>query len=173
MAYVGRPMTVESESLRSATPVSTAMGRRRRLERVWLGMVVSWSLVRIVAVWQLLEQYGVHPGVYAVVDLGSSVPYAIASARTLGALVDRRYRHGLIWGVLAATCFVLPDLYIVTSGRGMPWGVYAVVATVALTAGTWAVRAGWRDLATERRAEALVVDRESAGTYAPADSTRP
>ena len=122
------------------------MPSRRRLERWWLVIVLLWSALRITAVWHWLERYGVRPVVYALVDLGSSVPYAIASARTVGALVDRRYRHGAVWGVVAATCFVAPDVYVVAAGRGMPWAVYAVVGTVASMTVALALWAGRRDV---------------------------
>jgi hypothetical protein len=124
--------------------------RRQRLERSWIVLVIAWSGLRIVAVWHWLEQYGVHPVVYALVDLGSSVPYAIASARTIGALIDRRYRHAARWGLLAATCYVAPDVYIVTAGQQMPWAVYAVVVTVALAAGVLALWAGRNEVADAR-----------------------
>ncbi len=119
-------------------------------------LVLGWSGLRIVAVWQWLEQYGVHPVVYALVDLGSSVPYAIASARTISALVDRRHRHAALWAPLAVACFVAPDVYIVAAGRQMPWSVYVVVLTVAVAAVMLALWTGRNEVAVGR--EQVVAD---------------
>lgn len=113
--------------------------------------MLSWSLLRISAVDVWLAGYGVNPWTYAMVDLGSSLPYAIASSRTLGALVDQRFRHAAAWSVLTVACFIAPDTYILTAGRALPWGTYVVVGSVAAMAATLAVRSGRAQLA-ERRA---------------------
>ena len=125
-------------------------GRRRRLERYWFALVMLWSLCRIAAVWHWLDGYGVNTVIYAVVDLGSSLPYAVSSARTIGALVDRHHGGALGWGVVAAVSFSIPDVYIVAAGRDMPWKVYIVVGLVAVVAGAWAVRTGGRDVVAGR-----------------------
>jgi hypothetical protein len=87
-----------------------------------------------------------------MVELGSALPYAIASARCLGALVDQRFRRASAWGALTVACFVAPDTYILTAGRALPWGTYVVVGSIALTAGTIAVRSGRAQLAARRAA---------------------
>jgi hypothetical protein len=147
-------MTRPAETLAAPT-TRGERSRRQRLERWWLVLVVGWSVLRIIAVWQWLEQYGVHPVVYALVDLGSSVPYAIASARTVGALIDRRYRHAARWGLLAVSCYVAPDVYILASGRQMPWAVYIVVAAVAVATGSLALATGRKEV-TDGRERAVV-----------------
>lgn len=114
-------------------------------------LVMTWSGVRIMAVWHWLERYGVDPVVYAMVDLGSSVPYAMASARTVGALVDRRYRLAARWGLVGAMCFIAPDLYIVASGQRMPWTVYAVILMILVVAAGLAVSTGRSDVADGRQ----------------------
>lgn len=134
----------ESESL-----VHTAEGRRR-LERWWLALVMTWSVCRVAAVWHWLDRYGVNPLVYALVDLGSSAPYALGSARTIGALIDRHYGRAVVWLPLAAACFAAPDVYIVAAGDEMPWGVYGIVGAIAALAALWAVWTGRRDVSDGR-----------------------
>lgn len=155
VTYVDRAMTRPADTL-VATTTRVERSRRQRFERWWIALVIAWSAVRIVAVWQWLEQYGVHPVVYALIDLGSCVPYAIASARTVGALVDRRYRHAAQWAPVAAVTYLAPDVYIVASGQQMPWTVYAVVVTFALAAGGLALWSGRNDVANGR--EHMLVD---------------
>lgn len=127
-------------------PRTTDGNRRRTLERLWFGLVMAWSGCRIAAVWEWLDRYGVHPLVYALVEFGSSVPYAIGSAKTIGAIVDRRYRRAAVWGLVAAVCFAAPDVFILSTGRDLPLLAYSIVIGVALVAGTWAVLAGRRDV---------------------------
>lgn len=134
----------ESESL-----VHTADGRRR-LERWWFVLVMAWSACRVVAVWRWLDTYGVNPFFYGLVDLGSSIPYALGSARTIGALIDRRYGRAAAWMLLATVCFAAPDVYIVAAGHDMPWGVYGVVGAIAAVAALWAVWTGRRDVSGGR-----------------------
>ncbi len=128
-------------------------GRRARLTLLWLVAVVGWSLVRSAAVRQWLADHGVDPLRYLLVDLSSSVPYALCSASLLGALYDGRRRAALGWAVPTVLAFVAPDVYLLSSGRALPWPTYLVVLTVASISATLAVRAGRASLEQRRRAE--------------------
>ena len=125
-------------------------GRRDRLELAWFFAVMTWSVIRIIAVSTWLQDYGVDPFHYAMVDLGSSAPYSLASARLLGSLVDGRMRRATSWGVLTVVTFVAPDLYIFTAGRALPWASYVVVGTIATIGAVLAIRSG-RASVCERR----------------------
>lgn len=133
------------------------------LERLWFVAVMAWSGVRIAAVWHFLRDYKVHPLVYAIVDLGSSVPYAIGSARTITSLVDGRLRPAMWWGALTVVSFCAPEAYIVLSGQEMPWGVYALVAVVFSIAAGLAFRAGRSKLAAQRAVTAAALAGAGAG----------
>lgn len=132
-------------------------GRRGRLTLLWLVAVVGWSLVRSAAVRQWLSEYGVDPVVYLMVDLSSSIPYALCSASLLGALYDGRRRAAIGWAAPTVLAFVAPDLYLLSSGRSLPWPSYLVVLTVAAISATLAVRAGRASLEQRRRAELVTV----------------
>ncbi len=134
-------------------------GRRDRLELVWFLAVMTWSLVRITAVGAWLQDYGVNPWHYAAVDLGSSAPYSLASARLLGALVDGRNRAAVPWGALTLVTFLAPDIYIFAAGRALPWPTYVVVGSIVVIGGTLAVRHGQATV-FERR---LALETEPAG----------
>jgi hypothetical protein len=124
--------------------------RRDRLELAWFFAVMTWSVVRIVAVSTWLHDYGVDPFRYALVDLGSSAPYALASARLLGSLVDGRIRRAAGWTVVTVATFVAPDVYIFAAGRALPWATYVVVGAVATVGASLAIRSG-RASVRERR----------------------
>jgi len=119
---------------------ATVIHRRRIIERLWVVGVVAWGLGRTVIVWETLGGYGVNPWVYGAIDVVSSVPYGLATARVVENLIDRDRVTALRWGVVAAVTFVLPDLYIVIAGRHMPVVVYVVLALLVVLLGTLAAR---------------------------------
>jgi hypothetical protein len=125
-------------------------GRRDRLELAWFVAVMTWSVLRIIAVSAWLQDYGVDPFSYAAVDLGSSAPYSLASARLLGSLVDGRMRRAAAWGALTVVTFLAPDVYIFAAGRALPWASYVVVGTIATVGAALAIRSG-RASVRERR----------------------
>ena len=125
-------------------------GRRDRLELAWFFAVMTWSVIRIIAVSTWLQDYGVDPFYYAAVDLGSSAPYSLASARLLGSLVDGRMRRAAAWGALTVVTFLAPDVYIFAAGRALPWASYVVVGAIATVGAVLAIRSG-RASVRERR----------------------
>jgi hypothetical protein len=131
-------------------------GRRDRLELAWFFAVMGWSAIRIFAVRTWLQDYGVDPWLYAAVDLGSSAPYSLASARTLGALVDARTRVALGWGALTLVTFAAPDVYIFAAGRALPWPSYVVVGSIATVAAALAIRSGRATVRQRRQIEPAV-----------------
>lgn len=131
--------------------------RRDRLALIWLAAVFAWSVIRCVAVAQWLSAYGVDPLWYLVVDLSSSLPYGLCSARVIGALYDGRRRAAAGWMVPTLVGFLAPDVYIVAAGQSLPWITYVVVFGVAGIAGWLAVRSGRASLEKKRQAELVPV----------------
>lgn len=109
------------------------------LESTWVVGVLAYGLARTFVVWGALGRYGVNPWVYGVIDLVSSVPYAIGTAKVVTGIIDRDWARARKWGLIAVVAFIAPDLYIVIAGHGMPALVYVVlgawVAVAALLAG--------------------------------------
>ncbi len=122
-------------------------GRAALLERTWVLAALGWSGLRIWFVTATLRRYGVNPWLYAAVDLTSTVPYAVGASRTVRHLAARRTATATRWAALTSVCFVLPDLVIVLSGRGLPIWVYAVIGTVLTTGAALALRDGRRRMA--------------------------
>ena len=120
---------------------------------MWLGAIFAWSVVRCVAVAQWLSSYGVDPLWYLIVDLSSSLPYGLCSARLLGALFDGRRRAAVGWAIPTVAGFLAPDVYIFAAGQALPWATYVVVLGVAAVAGVFAVRSGKRSLEQRHAAE--------------------
>lgn len=117
---------------------------------LWLAAALVYSAVRITLVHTFLGPYGLNIWLYAAVDLGSTVPYAIGSARAVGALVDGERGRAVRWGLLTATSYVLPDLTIVLTTRRVPLSTYLVLAVVLSTAGSLAVTRIRREVRSSR-----------------------
>ena len=84
------------------------------------------------------EQYGVDPVVYAVLYVGSA-PFFFGSL----AWLIRQLRRGAAWGVPAASAaffFILPTLYVVIAGRGLPPWIYVVLAVLTVVGAVLAAR---------------------------------
>jgi hypothetical protein len=125
------------------------------MQLAWFVVVMAWCSVRIIVVAQWLVAYGVDPWMFALIDVGSAIPYAICSARLVGALVDGQPRVAMWWAAPTVATFAAPDVYIFSVGRGMPWATYVVVAAVAVVGAAWATRDGRARVRAERAAAAL------------------
>jgi hypothetical protein len=106
---------------------------RRKGIRIWLVLVLTWSLGRSIVVTRVFEQYGLNPAIYFAIDFLSSIPYAYASAQTLLAFIDKQRNRILAWGLLTLVTFYLPDIYIVIASQHVPTFTYfgfAMILTV-------------------------------------------
>jgi hypothetical protein len=113
--------------------------RRRIFQYAWLIAVAAWACLRIFAVNTWLSKYGVNTAVFAIVEVGSSIPYGIGSARCVTSLIDRRRRAATLWGLVAAVGFISPDIYMLTAGKSMPALTYVIIIAVVTTLGTISV----------------------------------
>ena len=109
---------------------SARSAKRRLLERLWVVVVIAYGAVRAIVVWKALGQYGVNPWIYLVLDVTSSWPYAVATARLVTSVIDREFSRARSWGVLAAVTFLIPDLYILVVARHVPTEVYAIIIAI-------------------------------------------
>ena len=110
--------------------------RRKLFSYAWLVAVMLWCAIRIgvVSVW--LSQYGVNTSVFAVIEIVSSVIYGVASARTVLALVDKRRRNALLWGLASVVAYLVPDVYVFSAGRSLPLLSYVVIITLIVVLGS-------------------------------------
>jgi uncharacterized membrane protein YhaH (DUF805 family) len=110
--------------------------RRKLFSYAWLVAVMLWCAIRIgvVSVW--LSQYGVNTSVFAVIEIVSSVIYGVASARTVLALVGKRRRNALLWGLASVVAYLVPDVYVFSAGRSLPLLSYVVIITLIVVLGS-------------------------------------
>jgi cell division protein FtsX len=110
--------------------------RKKLFSYAWLVAVMLWCVIRIgvVSVW--LSQYGVNTSVFAVIEIVSSVIYGVASARTVLALVGKRRRNALLWGLASVVAYLVPDVYVFSAGRSLPLLSYVVIITLIVVIGS-------------------------------------
>jgi hypothetical protein len=105
--------------------------RPARLERCWIVAAVAYGIGRAIIVGSTLGDHGVNPFVYLTIDVATSIPLGIATARLVGAIVDRDLVAARKWALRAAGAFIAPDAYIVVAGRDLPAIVYVVLGAIA------------------------------------------
>lgn len=124
--------------------------RRKRLERLWIVVGLAYGLLRVFIANATVRKYGVNIWAFAVVELGTSFPYSLGTARLVTSLIDKSHRAATRWGMLAAVCFIAPETFIVVTGERcsrrhpgrchrMPKRVYEVIGLVILVVGSLAV----------------------------------
>lgn len=124
--------------------------RARRLEIAWVAVVVLYGVGRSLAVWKMLARYGVNPFIYFFIDVGSSLPYGVATARLVRSFVRHDSKEAIKWGVLATATFIAPDIYLVATLHRAPKYVYGVIAVIVVSLGSLAVLGVRRQLLSNR-----------------------
>ena len=89
-------------------------------KRTWFFLVIAWALIRTIAVKDFFSAYGIHPWIYLVIDLLSSIPYAHYSANLVISYLDKKWDNARINFFLTAIFFYVPDIYIFTAANKIP-----------------------------------------------------
>ena len=131
---------------------SARSAKRRLLERLWVIVVIAYGAGRAIVVWKALGQYGVNPWIYLALDVTSSWPYAVATARLVTSVIDREFSRAKSWGLLAAVTFLIPDLYILAVARDVPTQVYAIIIAIISLLALLAILSLIIKIRNERRA---------------------
>ena len=97
---------------------------QKLIERWWIAIVITWGLIRAVAVDKTFAKYGVNPYVYLAIVLTISVPYAITTAKLFFAIVSKNYRNLVFLIPLALFFHFAPDAYILSAAKSVPRSIY-------------------------------------------------
>ena len=89
-------------------------------KRTWFFLVLAWALIRTIAVKDFFSAYGIHPGIYLLIDLLSSIPYAHYSANLVISYLDKKWDNSRKYFLLTAIFFYVPDIYIFTAANKIP-----------------------------------------------------
>ena len=99
-------------------------------ERIWAGLLVLYSTGAAFLVWKTLSKYGVNPIAFLIIDMVSSWPYGISTARIVVNAVKRQWHEVRKWAWVAAATFIAPDVYILASASRAPRSVYLILVVV-------------------------------------------
>jgi len=98
--------------------------RDKRTHGVWLVLVLAWAIFRAFAINKFFGEHNVNSWGYLAVDLASSVPYAIYSARAVVNYLDKDWRKFRGSIQLTALSFYIPDVYVLVFARTVPTSLY-------------------------------------------------
>ena len=119
--------------------------------RIWIGLVLLWAIGRAIFVKELFGSHGVNGLIYLAVDLISSIPYAIFSARLVITFLKHDFKS--IYRNILATAFFfyIPDLYILIAARRVPAGLYAILFVTITLFSAVAIGTIARDIRNKRK----------------------
>jgi hypothetical protein len=113
---------------------------RRWLEHAWFLVVLVYALIRVFLADRFLTKYGLPIKPFAVVEVLSSVVYALASARFVGALVDDNNRKAGFFGLFSLVGFGAPDVFVIVASDHIPRSIFVVLALIVLGTAVYTVR---------------------------------
>ena len=97
---------------------------QKLIERWWIAIVITWGLIRTIAVDKTFAKYGVNPYVYLAIVLTISVPYAITTAKLFFAIVEKNYRNLIVLIPLTLIFHFAPDAYILSAAKSVPRSIF-------------------------------------------------
>ncbi len=106
--------------------------RRSVLTQGWIVASILYGILRTVLVWRFLSDYGVHPIVFAVVELVSSALYGWASARLVIAVIDHDRTKRRSMALVTLIGYIAPDLYVFASADRFPDDLLVTVLAIAV-----------------------------------------
>ena len=104
--------------------VNMSFLRDKRVHYAWLLAVLAWACFRAIAINRFFGAHKVNAWGYLTVDLVSSVPYAIYSAKAVVNFLDKSWGAFRKHVVLTAICFYIPDIYVFIFARTVPTSLY-------------------------------------------------
>lgn len=114
-----------------AKPAQMHRSRREAiLERLWAGTIVLYSFGAAILVYKTLRKYGVNPYIFFVIDVCTSWPYGIATARIVVNTIAKNWKAVRKWTWIAGITFVTPQVYILITAHHAPRDVYLIVIAV-------------------------------------------
>jgi hypothetical protein len=121
----------------SVVRVATASSRR------WLPVfVTAYTVARLAAVAGELDDYGVDPVVFGLLDIGTAWPYGWALAVLGQSLHARRWRRATLVALASAPLAAAPYGYLLLGATGLPAALVAAICAIGIVSaaiGLWVV----------------------------------
>ena len=123
---------VGSSNIRSLLTTVVAMSRRTAAV-LWIIASLGYAVLRIALADRYLTKYGLNTLWFALVELLSTLAFGVASARLVGAALDKRFRAAVGWIALTLAGFLSADIYTILATRHLPNHMnYVVFGVIAL-----------------------------------------
>ncbi len=103
---------------------SVAFLRNKHAQQAWLALVIVWACFRAFAINKFFGDHNVNPWGYLLVDLASSIPYALYSSRAVISFLDKAWAQLRRYVILSAIFFYMPDVYVFIFARTVPTSLY-------------------------------------------------
>ena len=102
----------------------TGFLRNKPARYAWLSLVLVWACFRALAINKFFGDHNVNSWGYLAVDLASSVPYALYSAKAVINFLDKSWMVFRKNVIMTALFFYIPDLYVLLFARTVPTSLY-------------------------------------------------
>ena len=102
----------------------TGFLRHKRARYAWLFLVLVWACFIALAINKFFGDHNVNSWGYLAVDLASSVPYALYSAKAVINFLDKSWMVFRKNVIMTALFFYIPDLYVLLFARTVPTSLY-------------------------------------------------
>ena len=102
-----------------------AQGYAARLNRrsaaiMWVIASLAYAVLRISMADRFLKKYGLNTFWFAIIELLATVVFSVASARFVGAVLDRRSKQTFGWLGLTLAGFLAADVYTILVTNQLP-----------------------------------------------------
>jgi hypothetical protein len=132
--------------------------KRDLVRYIWVGVSLGYAALRILLAQEFLAEHGLNIWAFAIVELVSTVPWAVGSARAVTALIDKNSRRATGWAAVASAGFLAPEVFVLIATDRPPKWLPWVLALWVGVAGLLAVRRIIREVRQRRDARRDVVD---------------
>jgi hypothetical protein len=128
-------MTAGQESSQAGSGVSL-------LTWLWYVASLTYCGVRVYLADRYLREHGLNVTVFAAIEFAATVPYAVGSARAVGAIARHETSRALLWALVASVGFVTPDLFLLATTDEPPRWLELVIGVWLVVGLVFAVRRG-------------------------------
>lgn len=128
MTDVDTPMVLDEDRQRTVRDELRDLGL---LGQAWTLTVVVFCVARAVAVWPVLQDHGVNPWWFLLLDVGTAPTYGLGQAMGVKIMRDERrpMRDAAPWIAMLFVSFVAPYGYLLASAGKLPG--YVVLGILA------------------------------------------
>ena len=124
MTDVEAPMILNDERPRT---LREELGELGMVGQAWTASVVVFCVARAVCVWPVLQDHGVNPWWFLLLDVGTAPTYGLGQAMGVKIMRDDRrpMRDAVPWIAMLFVSFVAPYAYLLASAGKLPGYVIA------------------------------------------------